>query len=334
MSQCRPYNARPVLSGVSQPLNVHCYLTPLCNLSCEHCYYQAWPASRPEKQPLNAREVGLIVSTICDRWDADFHIEGGEVFLRSDLPEIIDSIPGHYWGAVTLTTNATLPITLSVAQLRLIGNLRISAESHRDPIYRNIRGVSLQPVIRTCEKLATEGVPYEIRMTVLKENIEDLPEAVRFFAELGAARLSLYEFQPLGRGTRNQTRYRLDDQDVVRLLHVLTTIDPLALPRMTLSLPPRRSATVTRCYHAMADYYEITHLGAIPSLTINYDGALGVSPWHATADGLADQFAHLTDVDLAAEVAARLSDRTLYRLCPNCTAIQLRSRLHTTRHKE
>lgn len=333
MSLLRPENVCPATTTAKQPLNVHLYLTPNCNLSCRHCYYRAWPANRRAKRLLTPREIGSVITEISDCWDADFHVEGGEIFLRQDLPEIIESISGHYWGAVTLTTNATVPITLSPAQLRLFGNLRISAESHRDSLHRDIRGVSLRPILRTCEELAAHGTPYEVRMTVVRENVDELPEMVRFFAELGAARLSLYEFQALGRGTTEAARYSLDEADVVRLLHVLTAIDPLNLERLTLSLPPRRSATVNGYGSALASSYEIVQLWPTPSLTINPDGAIGVSPWRATADGLGDRFAHIDETDLAVAIAARLSDGTLYQLCSNCTAVQLRARLRTKKEE-
>jgi len=327
MSRNEAMSTNDLSSVVQQSLNVHLYITPFCNLSCSHCYYNALPVSASAKRLLTATEIKDVIITICDNWDADFHMEGGEAFLRRDLPEIIDSVPDSYLRSVTLTTNGIAPISLSASQLALLGNLRVSVESHTDVLQKKIRGVSLKPVLQTFDQLERQGTRFEIRATVVRENVDQIQELVRFFAGVGAARLSLYEFQAVGRARGLAAEmHALTDSDIERLLQVLDGIDLCGFERLTLSLPKNRVAAVERHADILRSTFEIVDVGKTPSLTINYDGSIGVSPWRITAGGVADRFAHLNDVALLSELAGRLADGTLLQLCKSCSAIQLRSR--------
>jgi molybdenum cofactor biosynthesis enzyme MoaA len=77
-------------SGKSQmeSLNVHLYVTPLCNLKCFHCYYDARMLDQAPGELLSTSDIAFIVRSLTENYQADIHMEGGEPFLRADLASI------------------------------------------------------------------------------------------------------------------------------------------------------------------------------------------------------------------------------------------------------
>lgn len=316
------------------PLNVHFYLTPNCNLACKHCYYDAWPMDRQPSRILSPQEVGRTIATICDRWNADFHVEGGEVFLRKDLSQIIGTIHASYWKSVTVTTNGTVPMNVPPEQLALIGNLRVSAESHQTSLQERIRGIPLDLVLATCAHLKEIGLPFEIRSTLMRANVEALPEMVRFFADHGATRMSFYEVQPVGRAAPQANHPALSPADAEVLFDTLPMIDLGGLDSLSFALAHRRAGDIQRFRHELDGAFQVLRLPVVPSLTINFDGALGVSPWKAHAAFLQDQFSSLDHTNLEEEIQSRFADGTLLNLCEHDTAWKLLARQPCSRNSE
>ena len=119
-----------------------------------HCYYEALPANSPTGRLLTPLEIADAIVTLSEDYDADFHVEGGEIFLRPDLADVFRLVPDPYWRYLTITTNGTLPIVpvLPAEKLRLLGDLRVSVEGHTDELQRVMRGIALAPVLRTCDE--------------------------------------------------------------------------------------------------------------------------------------------------------------------------------------
>ncbi len=316
------------MEPAKQPLNIHLYLTPNCNLACTHCYYDAWSLRETPTRLLTVDEVHHVITTLCDEYDADFHVEGGEAFLRPDLPEMFDRIPERYWRSVTLTTSGTVPIQVAPDHLRKVGNLRISVEGHTDKLQRQIRGVPLKPVLETCRRLSEQMVPFEIRITLFRNNVGQFRQMLETFADLGAQSFGFYEYQAVGRGAQDDQKYRLDGDDIEGVLDQLLPDMLPGIRHLKLSLPPRRSAQVLRRRAELeASGCDVVEVGTTPSLTINYDGGIGISPWKITANRIEDQFATLDATHLGSEIRRRIEDGTLNRLCDSCSELLVLKRV-------
>ena len=115
------------------PIAVHIYLTPVCNLTCTHCYYDAMGPNDDPGPILRIDELVNSITWLCERFDADLHLEGGEMFLRSDVDEILAALPPQCLSALTLTTSGTVPIRVRPELLKKVGDLRILSKDTQIP---------------------------------------------------------------------------------------------------------------------------------------------------------------------------------------------------------
>ena len=108
-----------------EALAIHMYLTTVCNLNCTHCYYDARRVGDDPGLMLNTEEVARVITHLCGRFEADLHVEGGELFLRDDIDDILTLVPPEHHRSLTFTTSGTVPIRVSTERLKGIGELRI-----------------------------------------------------------------------------------------------------------------------------------------------------------------------------------------------------------------
>jgi MoaA/NifB/PqqE/SkfB family radical SAM enzyme len=309
-----------------RPLSVHMYLTTVCNLACTHCYYDAKRAGDDEGKLLTTAEVAQVIEILSSNFDADLHVEGGEMFLRDDIEEILMRVSAERHKSLTFTTSGTVPIRVSPGLLKGIGELRISVEGHTDALQQRMRPANLVRVRRTIDGLLANEVDFTLRVTLFRDNAPVLKEMIETFIGWGVKRLSLFEFQPVGRGEQHIDMYYLSDvefTDVLSTLAGMNVSDKLELLKLNLS--PRRTAPAQAFRDVFAERgYRYLPLDAIPNLTINANGDLGISPWLATAARLGDKFANLHEVEFATEISRRVQSGDLSTFCPYTSALQIR----------
>lgn len=304
-------------------MNVHLYVTPICNLRCRHCYYEARLADYAPAHLIGIEQIAQIVMTLSDEYDVFFDIEGGEFFLRDDIMELLKAMPDRYWSRVTITTNGTIEIKGSFETLKLLDEFRVSVEGHTDDLQEELRGIPLGPVLRTCAILRSEGVPITLRTTLHKKNHRYVTEMIGHFVNLGFTRFSMYEFQSVGRGADCNNTYALDESDLYAVLEQLSSIPAMVdgLELVKLSLNARRLPLIHNYKRNLeACGYEIVELPETPSLVIDYDGRLAVCPWSLTSRTIgyfhAETF--LSDIRHFYEIGAL--DHTG---CSHCSAIRV-----------
>lgn len=307
-------------------LNVHIYVTPICNLQCKHCSYDSWPINSVPNRLLTISEISRIIMNLCDAYEADFHIEGGEMFLREDIGALFELVPAHYWSNVTMTTNGAAKIGFDFRFLQHLGDLRVSVEGHTDALQQDIRGISLGPVLKTCSDLRSSGVPVTLRITLHKNNYNQLVEMIDHFIGLGFTSFSMFEFQSIGRGRFHEKEYVLESvelDDVLRLLCINPI--PAGIETFKLSLSAKRIPFVmTYREELIARGFEIVDLSGVPSLTINYNGDIGVCPWNVGRE----QISTLRIGKLCTDVADYIEAGCLNHVCDYCSAISIRYRAH------
>jgi MoaA/NifB/PqqE/SkfB family radical SAM enzyme len=302
------------------------YLTTVCNLACTHCYYDAKRTGEEAGKLLTTAEVAQVIDFLSSNFDADLHLEGGEMFLRDDIEDILRRVPAARHKSLTFTTSGTVPIRVSPSLLKGIGELRISVEGHTDALQQRMRPANLVRVRRTLDELLSNEVDFTLRVTLFRDNAPVLEEMIDAFMGWGVKRLSLFEFQPVGRGEQHVDEYSLSDPQFAEVLSTLAGMTlPDRLELLKLNLSPRRTATVEAFRPAFAERgYRYLPLGAVPNLTINANGDLGISPWLATAARLGDKFANLHEVDFETEINRRLQAGDLSPFCPYTSALQMR----------
>lgn len=306
-------------------LNIHLYVTQACNLRCKHCYYACQTNDTPYRL-LTIRELSQIIMSLCDAYNADFEIEGGELFLRDDISTLFEVVPASYWSNVTITTNGTVDIKVDYRYLRHLGDLRVSVEGHTDELQQEIRGVTLAPVLDTCSSLRSNGVLVTLRITLHRKNYKQLYEIIDAFANLGFTSLSIFEFQSVGRGRFYEKEYVLENIDLDNVLRLLCSNPiPAGIETLKLSLSAKRIPFVTTYWERLvARGFEIVDLSGVPSLTVNCNGDIGVCPW----DVGREKIGALQIGELCCDVAEYIGAGCLDHVCDYCSAISLLYRAH------
>lgn len=301
---------------MSRPLDVHLYVTPRCNLSCPHCYYDALKRGRQPPDILGLDDIARILTGICGRFDADISLEGGEPFLRNGLGAMLATLDASVLGCITVTTNGTVRMAAPTTTLAQLGDLRLSIDGHTDEFQEELRGIAVAPVLATCARLRSEQVPHTVRMTLYRRNVRLLEEIYGWAQAHDIARLSLFEYQASGRGIDQELTFGVGSDDIDHLLADLVRLPrPTGLELLTLNVAQRRVDAVLAQEDALlAAGVAVRRLPQTANCTVNYNGSVGVSPWTVTAHGSPDVFTHtdspnfLEQIDQAAAAGALQDD--------------------------
>jgi MoaA/NifB/PqqE/SkfB family radical SAM enzyme len=311
---------------VTLPLDVHIYVTPRCNLSCPHCYYDALGRGRQPTDLLELPEIARVLTELGARFDADISLEGGEPFMRAGLGAMLATLDETVLSRITITTNGTVRLAAPAAVLRQLGGLRVSIDGHTDDLQQELRGVDVAPVLATCVKLRKMQVSYTVRMTLFKRNIRRLTEIYDWAQTNEIAQLSLFEYQSSGRGIGQDLLFGVSDADVDQLLQdIVSTPRPDALQLVTVNLAERRVDTVLERQDALtAAGVSVHSLPETANCTINYNGTVGVSPWMVTAHGSPDAFAVTSSPDFFDQLEKAAADGALRDDSACLSRVQLR----------
>ncbi|HYY09812.1 MAG TPA: radical SAM protein [Kineosporiaceae bacterium] len=311
---------------MASPLDVHLYVTPRCNLTCPHCYYDALDRGRPPDNLLPLDTIATVLNGLCARFEADISLEGGEPFMRAGLGAMLAELPAETLRCITITTNGTVRLAAPPEVLRRLGGLRVSIDGHTDELQRELRGVELAPVLRTCALMNELGLEFTARMTLWRRNIDELPAIYDWAVANSLTRLSFFEYQSSGRGVGQELLYGCAASQVTRLLDRLVDHPPPTPIRLvTLNLAERRVGEVLdrRDDFAQAGVL-VEELPDTPNCTINFDGTVGISPWKVTSKGAPDVFTTVGEPDFLG-VVERAADQGRLRDASQCLSrVQLR----------
>jgi MoaA/NifB/PqqE/SkfB family radical SAM enzyme len=280
-------------AAMKPKLDVHLYVTAACNLACLHCYYDA-VKGRPSVDGMATADIVGIVTALCARYDADIHMEGGELFLRDDIGAVLAALPAECLPHLTLTTNGTVPIGVDRTLLARLGAFRISFEGHTAALHGRLRNAGFERVFSTATDLMAQGVPVVARVSLWPGNAPIIAEMGEVFDRAGFARVALYPLQAVGRGIALDNTFLAGESDVALALDGLASYRPMRAV-VSLNLPARfEPLLAARRARLEAAGHEVRALRPTPTLTINHDGSVGVSPWRATAAALSDRIGDLT----------------------------------------
>ena len=209
-------------SGMRRPV-VFWNLTDRCNLSCTHCY----SASGPEIQTtgeLTTAEARAFIDDIAAAGIPLVIFTGGEPLVRPDIWELAERCRER--GIKTaLSTNGTL-ITEDVARLIKDSGIEYAgisldgAAAATHDRFRNSPG-AFDRAVEAFARCREAGVRCGVRVTLTKENQDELGALVDRARDLGASRFCLYWLVPCGRGSAAYERLQLDGEEVTRALALL-----------------------------------------------------------------------------------------------------------------
>lgn len=198
-------------------------LTDLCNLSCTHCYSRSGPDSLTGEE-LTTAEAHAFIDDLSAAGVPLVIFTGGEPIARPDLWELAEHCREK--GITTaLSTNGTL-ITEEIAGkiarsgIEYAGISLDGATAETHDRFRNVPG-AFNLATRAFAHCKNAGVRAGVRVTLTRENQDELEPLIDLARDLGASRFCLYWLVPCGRGSEAYGRLQLSGEDVVRALTLL-----------------------------------------------------------------------------------------------------------------
>ncbi len=174
------------------PSNLDVAVTGKCNLRCLYCSHFTSPADVPEDLPTSEwltffGELGRLAVL-------GLTLEGGEPFMRPDLPALIEGIVKNRM-RFSILSNGTLITEEMAAFLAGTGrcdSVQVSIDGSKPETHESCRGAgTFARAVRGLQNLQKHGVPVTVRVTINRTNVEDLREVARFLlVDLGLPEFS------------------------------------------------------------------------------------------------------------------------------------------------
>jgi len=199
------------------PLVVHFDLTYRCNLRCIHCYLTGG-----EKQSeCTLEEIKDILEQLAEAGALYLTLSGGEIFLRKDLPKIVQEARRLHF-AVRLLTNGTLINDKMVNEIaKWHPELIAFSVYDLDPsIHDGItkKQGSLAKTLNVIYALRERNVPIKISSVLMQSNIGGYRRLYSFAKEIGAQFQVDYRITPKIDGSRIPLQYHITEQQVKQVL--------------------------------------------------------------------------------------------------------------------
>ncbi len=198
-------------------------VTDRCNLSCRHCYGQSGPGE-PAGPELTTAEATAMISDLAAMGVPLILFTGGEPLMREDLFQLA----GHArsLGMMTaLSTNGTLITPETARRIREtgIGYSGISLDGSTPATHDAFRDTpgSFERATAAFGHCRNAGVRCGVRVTLTRENHQELGDLVDLARDLGASRFCLYWLVPSGRGRGVYERLQLGPSEVMAALDLL-----------------------------------------------------------------------------------------------------------------
>ncbi|MCX6699503.1 MAG: radical SAM protein [Methanomicrobiales archaeon] len=229
-------------SGMYRPV-VFWNVTDRCNLSCTHCYSKSGPGRTTEGE-LTTAEALSVIDDLVDMGVPLILFTGGEPLLREDIWGLA-RYAGNRGLKMALSTNGTL-ITPEIARrikdcgIEYAGISLDGAQAGTHDRFRNSPG-AFKKTIAAFTACKEAGLRCGVRLTLTKENCQELGDLVDLAVSLGASRFCLYWLVPTGRASDSYTQLQLDRDKVVDALSLLyrkaKETDPETMEFLTVDAP-------------------------------------------------------------------------------------------------
>lgn len=217
----------PVPNAYSAPFKIYLDITQECSQQCPFCLSEAGqgmkislPLTTVERVAAEIKELGIVY----------VKIGGGDPFLHHDFEAIVALLrsAGCF---LTISTNSAT-VTPKIVKLLVEANVRASVSVEgMEAVNDSMRGSGhFQKALGVLETLKHGGVSVLLRTTLLRYNLDDVPELVKLAKSRGV-KIKFSYCRPAGRAVLNQTI--LGPQDSLNYLKVLKYLNsPEVLPHV------------------------------------------------------------------------------------------------------
>lgn len=177
-----------------------------CNLACAHC--RRLESNETCDADLSTAQAEMLLEQLAELGRRQPHMpvlvfSGGEPLCRSDLFRLIDKARGH--GIIpALATNGTTITPEIAGQIRDNGVARVSVslDGATADVHDRMRQIpgAFDRAIEGIRYLHDCGVPFQINVTLTKQNARQLQEVYDLAKSLGAVAVHMFMLVPVGCG--------------------------------------------------------------------------------------------------------------------------------------
>lgn len=306
---------------MKKELGIHLYITEKCNLKCNHCYNAKWINNPQPTKLLSLSEIIQIIKILHQKYTVDFHIEGGETFLWEHIDSLLSGLSDDVLKTITFTTNGTINLLQFGELLEKVGNVRFSICGHTDELQNMIRNIPLKPVLENMEVLKKYNIPLSLRMTLHKRNFKVLLDSIEYFTGRDFYNISIYEFQNVGRGSEYESIYLMNESEFSEFLQLLennTFWNRLNNFRINLN-SSRVDLVKLHQKRLESKGFKVKMLDIEHSLTVNYNGEIGICPWILGDDKIAELNINSFDT----QIEHLYNNDMLLHTCKHCSVISI-----------
>lgn len=226
------------------PASLEVAITGRCNLRCLYCSHFTSAADVPEDLP--AREWLTFFEELGRQAVLRVTLEGGEPFIRPDLPELIEGLVKNRL-RFSLLSNGTLitdELAAFLAETRRCDYVQVSLDGSKPETHEACRGQgNFARAVQGLQNLRRHGVPVTVRVTIHRHNLEDLPEVARFLLEdLGLPSFSTNSADYMGLCRTLAEQIQLTVADRTRAMALLWDLQEKYPGRITATAGPLAAA--------------------------------------------------------------------------------------------
>ncbi len=176
--------AEPAQTLMRAPRKVDIELTAQCNLRCRYCYFFNNPAAVYRDLPTEDwlrffDELGTLGVM-------NVSLAGGEPFTRNDLPALLEGVVRNRMRFSMISNGALITdeIAAFIAATGRCDYVQISVDGSKPETHDANRGRgSFEGAMRGIKMLKRHGVRVAVRVTITRNNVDDLENTARLLLE-------------------------------------------------------------------------------------------------------------------------------------------------------
>lgn len=177
------------------PFSVLFELTPVCNMSCIHCYLQ----KHHSEQILSYSQIIKIIDILYEKGIIFLTLTGGEIFTRKDFLDIYIYAKKKGF-LVELFTNGYLVNETMIHVFKEYPPLLVDVSLYgaSEATYQKITGISgaFERVISNCEKLKNAGIRVSLKSPIMSDTLPELEHMKQLAKKLEVPFVYTFEITP------------------------------------------------------------------------------------------------------------------------------------------
>ena len=258
-----------------------------------------------------------MINFLCERYHANIHLEGGEIFLQEHLIQALRNLKSEYRKCVVITSNGMLcskdSVTLDV--LKSINCLRISVEGHNEELHKRVRGCSIGHVLGNAAFYRSKGIDVVLRITLNRLNMDQMfSRVIPSLMDEGFHKFQIYEMQAVGNGACSDLciNHGLESffEDWIH--------NPTA-GQVRVSLAARRIDEAEKYVNPLQEIgITMKRVGKEASISIGADGAVRICAWDMYSKPLINLGNHNFE-----DLCAIIDHQKKQHICEYCTKLVL-----------